>query len=520
MSDGQAGHVWLVGAGPGDPGLITVAGLAALRQADVVLYDRLAPHDLLAEAPPHALLVDAGKAADNHAMTQEQINAALVDHGLAGRRVVRLKGGDPYVFGRGGEEAMALAAAGVPCTVIPGVTSAIGGLAAGGIPVTHRAVATSFAVITGHEDPTKPEAQVDWERLATAVDTLVILMGVGRIDEIARALVEGGRDASTPAALVQQATTPDQRTVTATLGTIAAAAARQGVRPPALFVVGPVAALQAELDPRRLAPLAGARVLVTRSRTQASTLIEALRLEGAHPLVLPAIEIEQRVDAAQIDRAVAALRERAYAWVVFTSTNAVEVFFDALQEAGADARAFAGGRICALGIATAAALADRGLIADLVPTEAVGESLVQALVAAGGLAGARVLLPRAEGARDVIPDGLRAAGAGVDEVTLYLAAPPAHAPTEVLAAVREGRVDAVTFTSSSTVRNLATLLGGDLSALHGAKVVCIGPVTAQTAREYGLEPDAVAEPHTVEALLTALRECLHSARTGAAKEVR
>lgn len=520
MSGAAPGHVWLVGAGPGDPGLITVAGLAALRRAEVVLYDRLAPHELLSEAPRGALLLDAGKAADSHAMTQEQINAALIEHGLAGQRVVRLKGGDPYVFGRGGEEAMALVEAGVPCTVIPGVTSAIGGLAAGGVPVTHRGVATSFAVITGHEDPTKPETQVDWARLATAVDTLVVLMGVGRLEEIARALIDGGREASTPAALVEQATTPKQRTVTATLATIADAAQREGVRAPALLVVGQVAALQPMLDPRRLAPLAGKRVLVTRSREQASTLVDALRLEGAYPLVLPAIEIEHRIDAKAIDRVTADLSAGAYRWVVFTSTNGVEVFLDALQEAGADARAFAGARICALGIATAGALADNGLIADLVPTDAVGEAVVTSLLAQGDLTGARVLLPRAEGARDVLPDGLRAAGAEVDEVTLYLAAAPAEPPQEVLDAIRAGEVDAVTFTSSSTVKNLATLLDGDLSPLRGAVVACIGPVTAETARSFGLGPDAVATEHTIEGLMAALRESLHSGRTDAAKEVR
>ena len=235
MADQTTGHVWLVGAGPGHPGYITVAGLAALKRAEVVVYDRLGTAELMAECAEGALLIDAGKAADNHTLTQDEINALLVEHGSAGKRVVRLKGGDPYVFGRGGEEAAALAEAGVPCTVIPGVTSAIGGLAAGGVPVTHRAVATSFAVITGHEDPTKPAAGVHWERLATAVDTLVVLMGVGRLDGIARALIAGGRPGTTPAALVQEASTPHQRVVTGTLDTIAAIAREAHIEAPALF---------------------------------------------------------------------------------------------------------------------------------------------------------------------------------------------------------------------------------------------------------------------------------------------
>ena len=511
----STGHVWLVGAGPGDPGLITVAGRDALRRAEVVLFDRLAAPELLDEALAGALLIDAGKAADNHTLTQEETNALLVEHGLAGRRVVRLKGGDPYVFGRGGEEAAALAAAGVPCTVIPGVTSAIGGLAAGGVPVTHRAVATSFAVITGHEDPTKPEQGVHWDRLATAVDTLVVLMGVGRLDGIARALIEGGRAASTPAALVQEASTPRQRVVTGTLATIAEVARDAGIQAPALFVVGEVAALQPILDPRHLAPLAGKRVLVTRTRAQSSVLVDALRAEGAWPVVLPAIELTRRVDPDAARAVRERLEERAYRWTVFTSTNAVDTFFEVLWEAGGDLRSLMGSGLCAIGAATERALAARGLHADLVAAEAVGEGVLDALAATGTLPGARVLLPRAEGARDVLPAGLRTHGAQVDELTLYLAAPPAEAPAEALAAVRNGEIDVVTFTSSSTVKNLATLLGGDLSALQRATVVCIGPIVAETARELGLPPQVVPEDHTIEGMVAALRVYVHSTSAAA-----
>jgi uroporphyrin-III C-methyltransferase len=352
-------------------------------------------------------------------MSQEEINAMLVERGLAGQRVVRLKGGDPFVFGRGGEEALALAEAGVPCTVIPGITSAIGGLAAAGVPVTHRAVATSFAVVTGHEDPTKPAEGVDWSRLATAVDTIVVLMGVGRLDGIATAMIDAGRPADTPAMLVQHATLPQQRSVSATLGTIAEVAREAGIRAPALFAVGDVAALQPSLDPRHLAPLAGLRVLVTRTRAQASTLVDALRLEGAHPIELPAIEIQRRLDPVALAGAIEGLRAGRYQWTVFTSANAVEVFLDALLDAGEDARTLGSARVAAIGPATTDALASRALRPDVTATDATGEGMLDTLLAVSPDASAppRILLPRAEGARDVLPVGLRACGATVDELT-------------------------------------------------------------------------------------------------------
>jgi uroporphyrinogen III methyltransferase/synthase len=509
-----SGHVWLVGAGPGDPGLITESGLAALQRAEVVLYDRLAPHALLDQCPAGALLINAGKAAGDHVMTQDEINASLVEHAAAGRRVVRLKGGDPFVFGRGGEEAAALAEAGLSFSVVPGVTSAIGGLAVAGIPVTHRGVASSFAVITGHEDPTKPGQSVHWDRLATAVDTLVVLMGVGRIETIAAALIDGGRDPSTPAALVHAAATPDQRVAETTLDGIAAEARRRGIEAPALFVVGDVVALRAQLAGG--GTLTGKRVLVTRSRSQASTLVELLRAEGALPVELPAIEIQRRADPAAVARAGTALSGGTYGWTIFTSTNAVDVFIDLLAEQGLDARAFAGSRICAIGKATARALRQLGLIADLVPEDATSEGVVAAMSTAVGQAApetAAVLLPRAEGGRDALPDGLRAAGTSVDELTLYLSAPPAEPPAEAMALVREGKIDAVTFTSSSTVKNLSTLLGGDLSALRDATIACIGPSTAETAEALGLPPDTVAAEHTVPGLVAALRAHLQATRS-------
>ena len=504
----EAGHVWLVGAGPGDPGLVTQGGLEALREAEVVLYDRLAPSELLDVCADGVERIDVGKAPGRSAMTQDEINAALVEHARAGKRVVRLKGGDPFVFGRGGEELEALADAGIEATVVPGVTSAIGGVAAAGIPVTHRGVAASFAVVTGHEDPAKPAAQVRWAELATATDTLVVLMGVGRLEGIARALIEGGRPPATPSALIVEATTTRQRVVEAPLAEIAAAAREAGVQPPALLVVGEVVALRERLAPALRRPLAGWRVLVTRTRRQASSLAEALRAEGAEPVLLPAIEIARRADPEAVRAAIEALRAGAYDWVAFTSGNAVEAWFDLVREAGEDARLFgsrgAGARIAAVGTATARALEARGLTADLLPPRASGGGVAEALLECG-VEGARVLVPRAERADPALVERLRAAGASVDEVTLYLAAPPADPPPEVLAALRAGKIEALTFTSSSTVRNLAALLGGDLEALRHAVVACIGPQTAEAAREAGLPPQVVAEHASVDALVAALR---------------
>lgn len=512
-----AGHVWLVGAGPGAPGLITVAGREALRRAEVVLFDRLAAPELLLEAPADALLLDAGKSAGDHAMTQDEINAALIEHARAGKRVVRLKGGDPFVFGRGSEEALALAEDGLTCTVIPGVTSAIAGLALAGIPITHRAVASSFVVVTGHEDPTKPETAVDWSRHARGGDTLVVLMGVGRLEAIARALIEAGRAPSTPAALVHAATTPRQRVVTATLATIADEAARARIGAPALFVVGDVVGLRDSLQ-RAASPLEGKRVLITRTRAQASTLAALIEAEGGHPVLLPALELERRVDTAAIAHAAATLRAREYAWVVFTSANGVSAAFEELRAQGLDARALAGARVCAIGPATAEVLLAHGIVADLVPDEAVGEGVVDALgeqVGRHSLEGARVLVLRAEGGRAVLVEGLEAAGARIDEVTLYVAAPPAEAPPEALALLRARRIDAVAFTSSSTVRNLITVLGADTEAragLEAARVVSIGPATSASAREAGLTVAVEAEDHSVPGLVEALHVVLRSAQ--------
>ncbi len=480
--------VYLVGAGPGDPGLLTRRGEALLRAADVVVYDRLASATLLQLAGPRAELVDVGKAPGRAALGQDEINAVLVTRARDGRAVVRLKGGDPFVFGRGGEEAEACIAAGVPFEVVPGVTSAIAAPAYAGIPVTHRGVSTHFTVVTGHEDPTKDGTDVDWDALARAGGTLVILMGAGRVAEIAKALIAGGRDPDAPVAAVRWGTRPEQRTLRATLATLADA----GVEAPSAIVVGDVAALDFGWFERT--PLFGKTVVVTRAREQVSELRNRLEAMGAAVVELPAITI------APVDFVLPELTS--YSWIVFTSVNGVDAFFDqGLRPQRKDARALAPVKVAAIGTGTAHALAQRGVRADLVPARFVAEALLDEFPAGGG----RVLLARAEVARDVLPEGLAEKGYDVDVLTVYRTVMAAPDPAE-LARFRAG-VDAITFTSSSTVTNFCDAVGPLPDPQP--RVVSIGPVTSATARARGIRVDAEADPHTIEGLVTALVATLH-----------
>ena len=486
--------VHLVGAGPGDPGLLTLRGAAVLRAAHVVVYDRLVHPSLLDLAPETAERVYVGKQPGRAEMSQDDINRLLVDYGVdAERTVVRLKGGDPFVFGRGGEEAEALAAAGVVFAVVPGVTSAIAAPAYAGIPVTHRGVSTHFTVVTGHEDPTKDEAGVDWAALARTGGTLVVLMGAGHVADIARRLLDGGLAPDTPVAAVRYGTLPTQRTVRATLATVGDA----GVEPPSAIVVGAVADLALSWFENR--PLFGRTIVVTRAREQASELRARLEALGADVIELPAIEIDPV--------AVTVPDLTAYEWLVLTSANGVSAFFErGLYAAGHDARALAGLRIAVIGPGTEAALTRHGLRADLVPDRFVAEALLDAFPAPSAKA-ARVLLARAEQARDVLPDGLQEKGYDVDVLTVYRAvrADPDPAAVE---RVLGGGVDAVTFTSSSTVTNLLDVVG-DLPDPQPL-VVSIGPVTSKTAVDQGLRVDAEAERHTIDGLVDALIDAFSS----------
>lgn len=504
----KKGFVWLVGAGPGDPGLITVAGLARIAAADVIVYDRLANARLLESARPDAERIYVGKTPEHHTLTQDEINALLVKRGLAGQDVVRLKGGDPFVFGRGGEEAEALRAAGVPFAVVPGVTSAIAAAAYAGIPVTHRALASSFAVITGHEDPTKESSSIDWAKIAGAADTLVFLMGIGNLDSIARQLVAQGRAAETPVAVVASGTLPEQRVVSGTLADIADRVAEAGIRPPAVTIVGEVARLRDELrwfDSPETRPLFGRRVLVTRSRDQASALSALLEAEGAAAIEMPTLAIRETADPAATRQAIMALAGGEYAWTIFTSANAVDIFFRHVAAAGRDARVFGGAcRVAAIGPGTAEALAAHGLRADLVPERFVAEGLLEAL-ATENMQGARVLIPRAAIARDALPEGLRGRGATVAVLEMYRSDAP-EPDAEVLRALREGEIDVATFASSSTVHNLAAMLGSELAPLRGVTIASIGPITSEAVREHGLSVDVEAAAHTIPGLVAALRE--------------
>jgi uroporphyrinogen III methyltransferase/synthase len=479
--------VYLVGAGPGDPGLLTVRGAELLRLADVVVYDRLASPALLQLARAGAELVDVGKAPGRVAMTQEQINELLVERGRAGLAVVRLKGGDPFVFGRGGEEAESCRDAGVAFEVVPGITSAIAAPAYAGIPVTHRGLSTSVTIVTGHEDPAKGSTDTDWDALARAGGTIVVLMGAGRVSEIAKALIAGGRDASTPVAAVRWGTRPEQRTVRATLETID----QLGVEAPSAIVVGAVAGLDLGWFEQR--PLFGRSIVVTRAREQASELRVRLEQLGAEVIELPSIALEP------VDFTLPALDD--FAWLVFTSANGVDAFFDrGLAPAGLDARALAPVRVAAIGPGTADALAARGVRADLVPPRFVAESLLEAFPDPQQ-PGARVLIARAASARDVLPEGLAARGYRVDVLAVYRTVPVAPDPDH-LARVRAGNFDALTFTSSSTVKNFCDAVGP--IPVSETRVISIGPVTSETTRALGLRVDAEADPHTIDGLVAAV----------------
>ncbi len=478
--------VYLVGAGPGDPGLLTRRGGEVLAAADVVVYDRLAAPGLLDLAPATATRTSVGKAPGAVEATQDQINALLVEHGRAGRHVVRLKGGDPFVFGRGGEEAEALLAAGVAFEVVPGITSAIAAPAYAGIPVTHRGLATHVTIVTGHEDPTKGHHDVDWDQLARTGGTLVVLMGAARLAAIADRLLAGGLPPDTPVAAVQRGTSPDQRTRRATLATIGDAP----LAAPAAIVIGAVAGLDLAWFEQR--PLFGRTVVVTRAREQASGLRTHLETLGARVVELPTIVVE----ALPVELPPLA----DYGWLVLTSTNGVDAFFDAgLAPAGLDARALGGVRVAAIGSATAAALARRGVNADLVPERFVAEALLDAFPDPTPSAD-RVLVARAEQARDVLVDGLTRRGYQVDIVPLYRTVPAAPDPA-ALDAVRNGTIDAITFTSSSTVSNFCDLVG---PLAPQPLAVSIGPITSDTARRRGIRVDAEAAEHTIDGLVATL----------------
>jgi uroporphyrinogen III methyltransferase/synthase len=477
---------------------MTARSLALIASADSVFYDRLIPPGALGGAREDAELVYVGKQPGVPSVPQEEIGERLIEAARAGRSVVRLKGGDPFVFGRGGEEGEALCEAGVEFEVVPGVTAGVAATAYAGIPVTHRDDASAVAFITGHEDPAKTETALDWDALAAFPGTLVFYMGVKRLGENAAALIAAGRDPAEPAAAIERGTWPGQRTFVATLGTIAETVERERVGAPALIVIGAVAARREQLAWIERRPLHGRRVVVTRARAQASGLAATLRNLGAEVVELPAIRVEPRIETDAVHAAVAAIGE--YSLLCLTSPNGVRLLFEALGAAGLDARSLAGVTVAAIGPGTARALRREGVLADVLPERFVAEALVEAL-AAVEVEGRRVLVARAAEARDVLPDALRERGAEVDVIPLYETV--REQPDEEAIAAAQG-ADYVTFTSSSTVTNLTEALGDRFPT--GARVVSIGPVTSESARAAGLTVDVEAERHDVDGLLAALLE--------------
>jgi uroporphyrinogen III methyltransferase/synthase len=490
----------LVGAGPGDPGLLTLRAAEVLRTADVLLYDALASDAVVAFAPPACERIFVGKRGGDHAMTQSDIELLMVAKAREHGRVVRLKGGDPFVFGRGGEEAQALKDAGIAFEIVPGISSALAVPAYAGIPVTHRDYAASFTVLTGREDPTKGTSSHDWDKLADARRTLVILMGVGNLEEIVEQLVSHGLSPATPAAVVQDGTRPSQRTITGTLATIAADAAAAEVAAPAVVIVGGVAAIRSQLRWFDSTPLFGKRVLITRTGQQSKIFAWELMARGAEPIVAPAIAIEPPDDASAGDRALEALAS--FTWIVFTSQNGVDRFFETLTAHDADARAIGAARVAAIGERTAQRLSDHGVRADVVPEEFVAEEVARAVIGQSRV-GDRVLVYRAQEARDVLPRMLEAAGRAVTLVAAYKTV----VPNDPHFAAKAARADILTFTSASTVRGFAQLLGGDSAAAEAARgkcVACIGPITARAARDAGLHVGVMADRYTTAGLLDAL----------------
>jgi uroporphyrinogen III methyltransferase/synthase len=500
----MTGTVYLVGAGPGAPGLITLDGVRCLARAEVVIYDYLANARLLEHAPPAAERILVGKHGGGQRVAQADINALMINRARRGRTVVRLKGGDPFVFGRGGEEAEALAAAGIAFEVVPGVTSAVAVPAFAGIPLTHRDLASSFTVLTGYEYPDKQEMAVHWDAVARRGNTLVFLMTTRQLRVNMRKLQAHGMAPDVPVAVIRWGTLADQETLVGTVGTIADLAEARHLQPPALAVVGDVVRLRERLNWFERKPLVGRRIDVTRPRAQAADFVDRLSAAGADVLACPTIEIVPPPSWASLDEALARLET--FDWVVFTSVNGVTMFFERLRAGRRDVRALHRARLAAVGSQTARALEAHGLLVDVVPPEFRAEAVADAMRAAG-VQGARVLVPRAAAAREVLPAMLRDAGATVEEVASYATVAARTDVSELRQQLGRRAVDLVTFTSSSTVRNFLTLLGTDaVRLLRDTAIGCIGPVTAETVRAAGLAVAVQPAEYTVAAFAEAIVE--------------
>ena len=497
------GIVYLVGAGPGDPGLITVKGQACIEQAEVIVYDYLASSHLLKFASPDAELLYVGKKGGDHTLSQEGINELIVAKAREGKIVTRLKGGDPFVFGRGGEEAQALIEAGLAFEIVPGVTSAIAAPAYAGIPLTHRQYTSTVAFVTGHEDPTKTESSIDWPALAQGMGTIVFFMGVKNLPHIVEQLTQHGMPAETPVALVRWGTTPRQQTVTGTMIDIVDRVKQAGLKAPAIIVVGDVVHLRDQMQWFEKRPLMGKRIVVTRAREQASDLVARLTALGAECLEFPTIKIAPPDDWAPMDQAIENLKN--YHWIVFTSVNGVNFFFQRLFALNLDVRALGHLRTGAIGPATAERLAAFGLKSDILPENYRAEGVVAAFQNEN-LTGLRILLPRALEARSVLPVELTRMGAIVDEITAYHTQPVSENRDQLLQMLASGDIDLITFTSSSTVKNFNALLPTNKrdTLLQNVILASIGPITSRTATELGFQVHLEAETYTIPGLCQAI----------------
>jgi len=499
----KAGKVYLVGAGPGDPGLISLKGLECLKKADTIIYDRLLDEGLLNSAPTEAERIYVGKTAGEHTRPQAEINRLLVTRAREGKTVVRLKGGDPFVLGRGGEEAEVLVQNGLYFEVVPGITSAVAVPAYAGIPVTHRELSSSFAVITGHEDPGKDSSSINWEKLANGADTLVFLMGMKNLPQIVARLIEHGRPPGTPVAVIREGTNPGQKTVTGSLKDIVAEVEKHRLTPPAVIVVGEVVRLREKLRWFDNRPLSGKRILVTRARHQASALTQLLAERGALPIELPAIDIQAVTDTAELDRAISNLKR--YHWIIFTSVNGVAAFWQRLHELKLDSRALSMLKVGVIGPATAQALEAKGIMPDYIPEVYTGEGIIAGLKKQN-INGQRFLLPRADIADKELVQGISQLGAEVHEIAVYRTVPTTEAIARAKQMLISGEIDVITFTSSSTVTNLVAAFSGEPPAINSARIACIGPKTAETAARAGLEVAIMAKEQTIPGLVTAIEE--------------
>ncbi|MBI5047362.1 MAG: uroporphyrinogen-III C-methyltransferase [Deltaproteobacteria bacterium] len=523
------GKVYLIGAGPGDPGLVTLKAVECIKGADVVVYDYLANKKFLEYARERAEIIYVGKVGGAHTLPQEEINKLIIEKAKKGKVIARLKGGDPFIFGRGGEEAEEIIQAGIAYEVVPGVTAGVAAAAYAGIPLTHRDFTTTVAFITGHEDPTKDESNIYWDKLSTGIGTLVFYMGIGNLEPNMRKLIENGRSPDTPVALIRWGTTSAQETIVGTIADIAEKAMAANFKAPAITVVGGVVSLRDKLRWFDKRPLFGKRIIVTRSREQASDFSVLLEKYGAEPIEFPTIETVPPKDWKEVDRAIKNLstphpalscsegvrmtlrspsdkgRGNYYDWAVFTSVNGVKYFIERLKKQCKDIREFKGVKICAIGPATAKAIEDLGIRVDLLPKEYRAESIIAGL-GKNKIKGKRFLLPRAFKAREVLPEEIKRLGGKIDVVAAYRTIKPKEKTDEIRRMLQEKKISVITFTSSSTVENFVSMFKkGEIPALlNDVKVACIGPITKDTATGAGIKTDIMPKKYTIPALAEAI----------------